>query len=195
MSNRSETGAAIAAEIILHLARLAHGEGHACGLTSAQWAALRYFARANRSSRTLLAFADYHVTTRGTASQTVTNLVNKGLLTRKPSQQDGRSSTIDLTAKGRSLCEDDPVEELARAIAKLRPDFLKGLLASLDNVLERIVVDGNRRLFGTCPSCSHIIECASQDGRGRGHICHRTGLPLRSSEIDQLCVFYEPDKK
>jgi len=58
----------LTAENVLRLAWLSQGEGFACGQTSAQWNALRYFGRANGPSRTLLAFADYHATTRGTGS-------------------------------------------------------------------------------------------------------------------------------
>ncbi len=40
----------IIAELVLHLGRIASGEGLVEGLTTAQWAGLRYFAQANRFS-------------------------------------------------------------------------------------------------------------------------------------------------
>src|SRR5262249_11418773 len=58
------------AESIVHLGHIAQGDGFVAGRTPAQWTALRYFARANRFSRTPSAFAEFHGTTRGTASQT-----------------------------------------------------------------------------------------------------------------------------
>ena len=48
------------AELIAHLVYIAHGDGFVAGLTPAQWAALRYFASANRFSRTPSAFAEFH---------------------------------------------------------------------------------------------------------------------------------------
>ena len=62
------------AEQVLQLGRMASAEALAEGLTPVQWAGLRYFARANRFSRTPSAFAAFHGTTRGTASQTIKNL-------------------------------------------------------------------------------------------------------------------------
>jgi DNA-binding MarR family transcriptional regulator len=70
------------AELVFHLGRIATGEGLVEGLTAAQWAALRYFAQANRFSRTPSAFAAFHGTTRGTASQTIKSLETQCYLTR-----------------------------------------------------------------------------------------------------------------
>ena len=42
----------VIAELVLHLGRIASGEALVEGLTPVQWAGLRYFARANRFSRT-----------------------------------------------------------------------------------------------------------------------------------------------
>ncbi|MGI9381777.1 MAG: MarR family winged helix-turn-helix transcriptional regulator [Methyloligellaceae bacterium] len=193
MPGEGEKGATFAAEIILHLARLAHGDGHACGLTGAQWSALRYFSRANESSRTLLAFADFHVTTRGTASQTVTKLVKKGLLTRNPCERDARSSQIILTAEGRAVCANDPFGELAQEIENLSQGQLVELLKSLQQVMGRVVEDRQRRGFGMCSTCRHLGLCVEEEEDGALHVCLLTGLPLQSSEFDRLCMSYKPD--
>ena len=63
------------ADLVLQLGRAAYADCAAGGLTQAQWIAMRYFARANRFSRTVSGFADFHGTTRGTASQTIKSLV------------------------------------------------------------------------------------------------------------------------
>ena len=63
----SPPSASHVAEQIVHLARLVHGGASDQCLTPAQWTALRYFARANRFSRTPSAFSEFHATTRGTA--------------------------------------------------------------------------------------------------------------------------------
>ena len=68
------------AELVVQLGRITHGHGYTEGLTPAQWSALRYLSRANRFSRTVSAFAEFHATTRGTASQTVKCLVAQGYL-------------------------------------------------------------------------------------------------------------------
>ena len=97
MAQRREIGARAAADLVLRLGRAALGEGFVEALTSAQWTALRYFSRANRFSRTVSAFAEFHATTRGTASQTVKGLIKQGYLARIPSDTDGRSARVDPT--------------------------------------------------------------------------------------------------
>ena len=62
------------AELLVHIGRSARGEDSDSDLTAAQWTALRFFARANRVSRTPSAFASFQATTRGTASQTLKSL-------------------------------------------------------------------------------------------------------------------------
>jgi hypothetical protein len=52
------------AEMVVHLGRRVCRDGD---LTAAQWRALRYVSRANRFSRTISAFAEFHLTTKGTA--------------------------------------------------------------------------------------------------------------------------------
>ncbi|MFB6261826.1 MAG: MarR family transcriptional regulator, partial [Thiohalorhabdaceae bacterium] len=65
-------------------------EGASSGLTPAQWSALRFFASANRFSRTVSAFAAYNVTSRGTASQTIKALERHGYLRRETVTADKR---------------------------------------------------------------------------------------------------------
>lgn len=191
MKDVQKTGndtAALSAEFVAHLARLAYGEGHVCGLTNAQWTALRYFGRANRFSRTLLAFAAYHVTTRGTASQTVKSLVTKGLLVRTRSQHDARSSRIDLTTKGEALCEKDPFKGLVHAIAGLPETEQAKLSPSLDQITGRITSEQQRRQFGTCHRCRFLEEFNGQERGKKTWFCVLADQPIQRSEFNGLCI-------
>ena len=85
----------VIAELILHLGRIASGDGLVGGLTPGQWGVLRYFARANRFSRMPSAFAAFQGTTRGTASQAIKSLVAQGYLRQTRSETDGRSVRLD----------------------------------------------------------------------------------------------------
>ena len=125
----------VIAELVLHLGRIASGEGLVKGLTSAQWTVLRYFARANRFSRMPSAFAAFHGTTRGTASQTIKNLETQGYLTRMRSEGDGRSARLDLTDKARAILVNDLFEALVRAADALPP----GVRGHFANALQRIL--------------------------------------------------------
>ena len=128
--------AEVMAQVLRTTASLAFTEG----LNPAQWAALRYFAQANASARSVVAFARHHGTTKGTASQTIAALQKKGLLDRQPSRADRRSVTMNLTDHGRALLAHDPLNELAAAIAGL-DDSKHGTLADgLDQVLRTLLV-------------------------------------------------------
>ncbi len=86
MAAPSDISSRTVAELVVQLGCLARGDGFVGDLTLAQWTALRYFSRVNRFSRTVSTFAEFHGTTRGTASQTIKSLVQNDYLTRKRSK-------------------------------------------------------------------------------------------------------------
>ena len=181
-----------AAEMMAHLGRLAYGEGFVCGLTAAQWTALRYFARANRYSRTVSAFANYHATTRGTASQTVKSLVSQGYLTRTRLESDGRSARFDLTEAGRVLYGNDPFEDLVCAIAELPQGLQSNLLTALERVMGHMARERQKRPFGTCPLCGHLDECVYRKDEVIEYFCRFENEPIEPSELEKICINFEP---
>ena len=106
-------------ELIERLGRIAHLRGFHANLNPAQWAALRFLARANPSARTTTGFARANGTTQGTATQTISALVRKGLVGRSPDPEDGRVIRLDLTAHGRALLAEDPLNELVRLVDQI----------------------------------------------------------------------------
>jgi len=180
--NRSVAG------LVAQLGRYAYGATPAAGLTAAQWTALRYFSRANRFSRTVSAFAEFHATTRGTASGTAKSLVQEGYLKRTPSSSDGRSTRLDVTSKAREILSNDPFQRLVRASAALSTPAEHAVTRSLERVLEELAQDLGKPRFGVCTGCRHL--CA--DGcRLQGQPPYECGLleePLAEPEIEQLCV-------
>jgi len=174
------------AEQIVHLARLAHGAGDT-GLTPAQWTALRYFARANRFSRTPSAFSDFHATTRGTASQTVKSLIALGYLERRTNEADGRSALIEVTGAGRAMLARDPLRDLAGCIAALpaaQNAALGTALAALAAAMARV---RTAPLFGPCNGCSHCDTT-----RPGPAYCRCTQSLLDGHEMDALCADFAP---
>jgi DNA-binding MarR family transcriptional regulator len=184
--------ATAAADLMAHLGRLAHGEGFVCGLTAAQWTALRYYARANRFSRTVSAFADYHATTRGTASQTVKSLVGQGYLTRTRSESDGRSARFDLTETGRVLYGNDPFEDLVRAIAELPQGLQNNLLVALERVMGHVARERQKRPFGTCPLCDHLDECVYRRDEVIEYFCSLENVPIEPAGMEEICINFKP---
>jgi DNA-binding MarR family transcriptional regulator len=194
MAQQREIGGRAAAELVLRLSRAALGEGFVEALTSAQWMALRYFSRANRFSRTVSAFAEFHATTRGTASQTVKGLIKQGYLARIPSDTDARSARVDLTDNAKAILARDPFETVVDA-AEALPARLRGQLVKvLERMLRHIARQRSRPSFGICASCAHL---RSGDRRRSDPCRYQCGLlsqPLAAEEIEQICISFEPGK-
>ncbi len=110
------------AELFEHLSRAIYSLSFSEGLNPAQWNALRYLNRANPSSRTMSAFARFHVTTRSTASQTLAALVRKKLIKKARDPDDARIIRLELTTKGQRLLDRDPVNHLVAALESLPPE-------------------------------------------------------------------------
>jgi DNA-binding MarR family transcriptional regulator len=177
-----------------HLARISEPESGGAGLTANQWTALRYFAQANRFSRTVSAFAAYNATTRGTASQTVKALETRGLLARTRRPEDGRSHRIDLTDAGRAKLAEDPAQHLVGALAALP----LGLRRSLDRALDRLIawVARARRetAFGTCRGCANLQEGCAFTAQAGVYRCRLIQARLEAGELDRLCAVYTPHR-
>ena len=178
------------AELVLHLGRIASSEG----LTSAQWAVLRYFARANRFSRTPSAFAAVHGTTRGTASQTIKNLEAQGYLTSQRSQNDKRSIQLIVTDKARAALKNDLFESLVSAVDGLPA----GIHADFSNILERILGhvarDSGKPHFGTCESCKYLQwDSCGREGQA-SYTCSFAEEPLDMEELSEVCINFVPKK-
>ncbi len=182
------------AELVLHLGRIACGEGLVEGLTAVQWAGLRYFARANRFSRTPSAFAAFHGTTRGTASQTIKNLETQGYLTRMRSEADRRSIRLVLTDKARAILANDLFEALVRAADTL-PSGVRGHFANaLQRMLGQVAWERGKPPFGTCASCKHLEgDGASREGQAP-YACGFASEPLLLEELDGVCINFVPGK-
>ncbi len=180
------------AELVAQLGRLTYGESFVNGLTPAQWTALRYFSRANRFSRSMSAFAEFHATTRGTASQTIKSLVQSGYLTRKRSKTDGRSIQFNLTHKSKKMLTNDPFEALVGAAGALSKSEFRITIRSLERMLCELTQQEGKRIFGMCTSCkSFQKDDCCQKGES-AYICTLMDEPLEESEIEQLCVSFQP---
>lgn len=127
------------AEVLLHIGHIADSMGYTQGLKPSQWTALRYFVMANPSQRTVSAFADFHATTRGAASQMVDVLVGKGLLVRQPQERDRRVTLLEPTERATELLADDPLNELMAVIDALKGEEQYALADLLSRVLRGLL--------------------------------------------------------
>jgi DNA-binding MarR family transcriptional regulator len=123
------------AELIEHLARQIQGASYAHDLKPAQWSALRYYARARKTARTIRAFAAVHASSHSAASQIVTGLKRKRLLTSYKSKQDGREQVVEVTPAGAKLLRRDPLKPISVALKRLSGAEQRVLLQALRRLL------------------------------------------------------------
>ncbi len=173
------------ADLLVHLARLAQNTAQT-DLTAAQWTALRYFARANRFSRTPSAFSEFHATTRGTASQTVKSLVAMGLLAREAHEGDARSTLITVTQSGHDMLLRDPMADLRDVLARLPEQDQTQLAQVLHRAIAALADQRATPIFGTCVECSHC------DTSNAPAYCHCTQTSLSLPDMGALCVDFRP---
>ncbi len=189
-----DVSAQTVAELVVQLGCLARGDGFVANLTVAQWAALRYFSSVNRFSRTVSAFAEFHGTTRGTASQTIKSLVQNNYLTRKHSKSDGRSIDLTLTYKSKKLLGEDPIEALVVAASALSNSASHTVARSLERMLRKLAQQQGKCHFGICPNCKYFQEDGCNANGKSDYYCALMNEPLKEAETQQLCVNFLPGR-
>ena len=185
------TAAIEVAHLIDRLDRLARGGEAAGELNPAQWEALRFVARANRFSRTPAALAEYLGSTRGTISQTLIALEQKGHVTREPSPRDRRSVMLGLTALGSQALKHDPILALAVDLDVAAPPQLETVVEVLRAALYALITRNGGRAFGACYTCRHF-EKGGRPGRSTPHHCALLDEPLSEADSRAICVEQEP---
>lgn len=128
-------------ELLEQVGRLTHARGFSAGLNPAQWNALRYFHRANDSARTVTAFARYHASSHGTASQTISALVRKGYLRRRAVPDNRRTHRLDLTEDGLAMMHEDPLEVLIEAVGSMDPQERLTFASSMEMILRHLLAN------------------------------------------------------
>lgn len=180
-----------AAHLIDRLDRLARS-GEASGdLNPAQWEALRFVSRANRFSRTPAALAEYLGSTRGTVSQTLIALEQKGCITRQESPRDRRSIMLALTSAGQHMLRDDPLRGLASDLAKSAPERLEDIVDMLRSTLRTMLMRNGGRPFGACYTCRHFSSGGGSSSRAP-HNCTLLNEALSESDSRAICIEQEP---
>lgn len=169
------------AELLVYLGRAARGGDAASDMTAAQWTALRFFARANNVSRTPSAFASFHATTRGTASQTIKSLLAKRYLARYESADDRRSVRFDLTDAGLAALRADPLRALSEAIERLDTGLKSALRQALPALAGELAEIRDTVAFGTCGDCRHFAG-------GTTSYCACVAAELAPVDLGRLCI-------
>lgn len=156
------------------------------GLLAVHARILLYLANTNRYSNTPLAVADYLGLTKGTVSQSLILLEQKGFLARQADGRDGRVVRLGLTEAGHALSKAVERESAARLEAAAQ-NLPEGLLDALTGMLRRLQLAEGRKSFGMCRTCRHHIE--EEPGGWR---CGLTGEALTADERTRICREHEP---
>lgn len=166
-------------ELISRLARLDAGESWAAELNPAQRAALDYLSRANRFSRSPSHVAAYLGSTRGTVSQTLKALAQKGYVEEERCDTDKRVIRFALTARGAEATA--LPRALADAAAALPPADRTALQAALEQILGRMIAQNGGQPFGLCRACKHFAP------DGPGGFCRLLAEPLSPEDTRKIC--------
>lgn len=156
--------------------------GAAHQLQPVQLEALDYLNRANRYSDTAMAVTEYLGQTKGTVSQTLKVLLNKGYIEKRPDPEDKRIFHLAVTPTGRrALSECKPSPLLRKAAQLLENGELEITVKHLRELLHALQEANNFRTFGQCSGCVHNMV---SDG---DHWCGLTRQPLSISDTQLIC--------
>lgn len=183
-------GAIEAAHLIDRLERLSRSPDARTGLNPAQWEALRYVVRANRFSRSPAALAGYLGSTRGTVSQTLIVLEDKGLITRRSDARDRRSLELVVTEEGQLMLASDPLIDLAWDIAIASGDAVPQLVELLRDALRQTIRRNGGKSFGACRTCRHFQRDAAKSSE-MPHWCGLLAEPLSDADGNAICAEHQ----
>lgn len=181
----NETVSLQAAQLLDRLMRLSRNGVGLEGLNPAQWEALRYIDRANRFSRTPAGLSNYLGSTRGTVSQTLISLEQKGFVSRQASPRDKRSIRLELTDAGAGALARDPLLEVANDISSVVGGDACALVDTLRLILRATIVRNGSRAFGACHTCRFFQSNAEGGGP---HYCGLLDEPLTARDSLAICI-------
>ncbi len=180
------------AELIDRLSRLTRELQYVHGLNPAQWEALRFIDRANRYSRNPGALSEFLGASKGTVSQTLISLENKGYINRNRSKTDRRVIELALTERGVALLDLDPVVKIAHMVENMGAGYGVPLVGGLSRLLHDLQVEVGAREFGGCELCDQFRHEGTRGAPSGAYRCGLTGETLSESEVSQLCVNFAP---
>jgi DNA-binding MarR family transcriptional regulator len=162
------------------LARLVRAAGQEGNLSPAQWDALRFVSRANRFSNSPIALSQYVGATKGTTSQTIAQLAEKGFLLKADRQKDGRSVALLLSEKGASQLKTDPLQSLHKVIGKMSSKTQRRFAKGLTELLQVEHRRQKQPSFGSCGDCRYYREAPDH--------CMKFAENLYNEDLTRICV-------
>ena len=127
-----------------------------------------------------------------TASDAVTALVEKGLVTKPRARQDARVLAVRLTANGRRLAEETAgwPETLMTAVGGLSPSEQGAFLKALVKVIRTLQTRGEISVSRMCVTCRYFRACVHDDPECPHH-CGFVNAPLGDRALRLECGDHE----
>ena len=161
------------------------------GLQPVQIEVLHYLSICNRYSDTPMAVTEYLGLTKGTVSQTLKVLENKGLLSKQLDKSDKRISHLKLSTKGKKLLNKIIPTTMFVSACEVLPNKTQSEIASsLKQLLITLIQVNNLKTFGVCSSCRYNSK--TEDG---GYFCRLVEQPLSVDDIELICREHEISSK
>ena len=152
------------------------------GLQPVQIEVLHYLASCNRFSDNLMAVVDYLGQTKGTISQTVKVLEQKGLVEKIQDDIDKRASHLVITQAGREFIDEKLIDaHFDFAFEQLSKDQQALLSSALSSFTRSLMQSSGLNTFGVCQTCKFHDQHQGQ------YYCNLLQTPLYESDIDKVC--------
>ena len=159
----------------------ARNAGAEYGLQPVQLEALNYLNLCNRYSNTPLGVTEYLGLTKGTVSQSIKILENKGLVEKRSDKNDKRIVHLKVTPAGKRLLKRlHPSQLLSRAYNNFPNQ--QALENNLKSLLVKIQKENNLKTFGVCHTCQY--NQAEDNGTFK---CGLTQERLTKKDINLIC--------
>ena len=152
------------------------------GMRPVQLEAIGFLTQCNRYSDTPQAVTEYLGLTKGTVSQTLKVLEQKGLLSKRTDTNDKRVVHLKPTAKGRRLVERSmPAASLDVGFSELSQSEGQQIADSLNFLLRAVQKANGLKTFAPCHTCKFHQKLKD------GYLCGLTQESLTEQDVTLLC--------
>lgn len=152
------------------------------GLLPVQLEVLHYLASCNRFSDTLMSVVEYLGQTKGTISQTVKTLEQKGFIEKFQDPEDKRTIHLKVTGSGYRLVNEKlPGEQFKLACQKLGAADQEVVERALKRLTTSLIETSEIKTFGICKTCKFNRREASQ------FYCELLKIPLLKDDVTKIC--------
>lgn len=160
--------------------------GTELGLQPVQHDALYYLSICNRFSDHLVALTQFLGLTKGTVSQTLKIIENKGLINKTKDKTDKRLTHIHLTESGwKYISASTPPENFQLAVSSFSEKQQQDLVTHLRQCLSTYQNFNKVTGFGVCKTCRY-----NQQPNG-SFFCGLVEQKLSAKDVDKICIEYE----